>query len=390
MSAAAQHSALGASSAFRWLACPGSVRMSDGVADSGEQSPYAAEGTKAHEYAESVVTGGDPIKDIPEEMSEYVQIYTKLVQEFQKICDWHEVEHQFDLGPLNPPVDAYGTADFVGYTSKDHALIVADLKYGTGVVVEVEGNSQLMYYALGALLSFQQVQLDAGDPPVRIDKVRLVIVQPRAYHPDGHVREAVINIEDLMEFSITLIDAMHETQKPDAELIAGKHCRWCRAAAICPALLAFNQDIAQTEFAELPADEDILALAANPVSMSNDDVGHLLYRLDAIEHWINSVRMYAQNELERGRPVQGWKLVAKQARRKWADENAAYNWLFIEQKMQTENIMDSKLKSPAQIEKLITVDIPSEHIIKKSTGNKIAREASPLPEITMGSEFFNE
>ena len=135
---------------------------------------------------------------------------------------------------------------------------------------------------------------------------------------------------------------------------------------------------------------DILELAANPVSMSNDDVGHLLYRLDANEHWINSVRMYAQNELERGRPVQGWKLVAKQARRKWADENAAYNWLFIDEKMATEDIMVSKLKSPAQIEKLIKQDVPSIHTIKQSTGNKIARESSPLPEIVTGSEFFNE
>lgn len=46
------HALLGASSAHRWLECPPSARLelAAGVPDEG--SPYAAEGTAAHAYAE--------------------------------------------------------------------------------------------------------------------------------------------------------------------------------------------------------------------------------------------------------------------------------------------------------------------------------------------------
>ncbi len=380
MSSPQQHSALGASSAHRWMLCPGSVRMSENIDDSAERSPYAAEGTLAHTWAEAVLSDASApiIGDIPQEMPEYVKIYTQLIEEFIKLCDWHEIEHMFSLAELDPPVEAYGTADFVGYRASDRSLIVADLKYGTGVVVEAEDNVQLKYYAVGALLSYQAMGNTAP-----VDKVRLIIVQPRAYHPDGAVREAVIDIQDLMEFSIDLIDAMHETQKPDAKLVTGTHCRWCRAAAICPALLEKNQEIAATDF----ADPDTGGIATDPRALSHEHVGQMLGQLDSIEHWINSVRMYAQNELERGREIPGWKLVAKQARRQWANDGAVLTWA---QEKNLPIFEKPKLKSPAQVEKTLPKGqkLPDDLTVKQSSGNKIARADSPLPEVTTGSEFF--
>jgi len=54
----AVHSEFGASSAYRWMACPGSVSMSRGVPNT--SSVYAEEGTAAHEMGELAIKAGKP------------------------------------------------------------------------------------------------------------------------------------------------------------------------------------------------------------------------------------------------------------------------------------------------------------------------------------------
>ena len=377
-----QHSSLGASSAHRWMKCAGSVSLSETVEDYAEQSPYAAEGTLAHSYVEQALSPQPPDIDpleVSDEMAEHTGLYIKLIETFQEMCDWSELEHQFDLADLNPPVDAYGTADFVGYNAGDHSLIVADLKYGQGVVVEVEGNVQLMYYGLGALIEFQK-----QSPGVLVEQIRMVIVQPRAYHPDGKVRELTIPIEEMFAFADELITAMHKTQAPEPEFVAGDHCRWCRASAICPTLLDYNQKLAQMDFSEGPIKADVTGL-------SLDQLSHLLDNLDKIEHWVASVRQYAQGELTAGREIPGWKMVQKRAIRKWLDEATTISWLVADLQLPEDDITVTKLKSPAQIEKLIDDKVPDEYVTKNSSGTKLARADSNLPDAApVGSEFFND
>lgn len=57
------HAQLGPSGASRWMACPGSVRLSAGLPD--ESSPFAEEGTKAHELAEICLKQGYHPSDLP-------------------------------------------------------------------------------------------------------------------------------------------------------------------------------------------------------------------------------------------------------------------------------------------------------------------------------------
>ena len=53
------HSKLGASGAKRWLTCPGSVALSEGMPN--KSSKYAIEGTAAHQLAEEcLLSGGSP------------------------------------------------------------------------------------------------------------------------------------------------------------------------------------------------------------------------------------------------------------------------------------------------------------------------------------------
>ena len=52
--ASRKHALLSASGASRWINCPPSARLTEGMAD--KWSAYADEGTAAHEYAEIKLT----------------------------------------------------------------------------------------------------------------------------------------------------------------------------------------------------------------------------------------------------------------------------------------------------------------------------------------------
>ena len=83
-----QHSRLSASKSHRWLKCPGSVKMSEGIED--KPSKYAEEGTQAHELAERCLCSGKDMFDlmkednslvIPLEMANAIQFYVDYVRE---------------------------------------------------------------------------------------------------------------------------------------------------------------------------------------------------------------------------------------------------------------------------------------------------------------------
>ena len=84
-----KHALLSASSSYRWLRCTPSARLEQQFED--EQSPYAAEGTKAHGLAETLLnrllfdTNYDESEAEPEpysrEMSEAVSQYVDICME---------------------------------------------------------------------------------------------------------------------------------------------------------------------------------------------------------------------------------------------------------------------------------------------------------------------
>ena len=83
-----KHAKLSASGSERWLNCPGSVKAEEGYAST--SSPFAQEGTLAHELAEVCLREGtDPTKligtelsskVITEEMAYYVREYQDYVE----------------------------------------------------------------------------------------------------------------------------------------------------------------------------------------------------------------------------------------------------------------------------------------------------------------------
>lgn len=358
------HSKVGASSAKRWMACPGSVRLCDGLPE--QTSEYAAEGTRAHELAEMILSERtvDPSR-VSAEMADAVVVYTEYVFKLMNNGADVSIERRFNLVDIHASL--FGTADAVSWDEGAGVLEVIDYKHGAGVPVEVVDNPQLYYYALGALLETKH--------PAK--RVKMTIVQPRCFHPDGPIRSVEIDALELLDWSADLKEAVLATEKPDAPLKAGDHCHWCKARGFCPELKGVAQATAKRAFA---------AGKYDPAELADT-----LSKLPMIENWIKGVRELAYGEVEHGRPIPGWKLVAKRANRAWRDEGEAVRSLKA-YGLDERDIYDMKLLSPAQIEKVLgkdNKDVLEDLVTKESSGYALAPESDKRPAVKMDakSEF---
>ena len=88
--------------------------------------------------------------------------------------NWVNIERSFELKDVDK--DARGTNDASIFVPGE-TLIVYDFKYGKGVAVEAVENKQMLYYAAGA----------AGDKLMDFKTIELVIIQPRAEHPQKEI-----------------------------------------------------------------------------------------------------------------------------------------------------------------------------------------------------------
>lgn len=354
------HAIFGASSSSRWLACPGSVELSKGIVE--PPSEFAAEGTAAHELAEMVLRTelntsnwlGEKIEasgftfEVTEEMAGAVQSYVELVRAFANGYGVEPMlEHRFDLSKLQPPAPMFGTADCAFYVEGERLLHIIDLKYGRGVPVDAKGNPQLKYYALGMLLSLP------ADKPVR--RVKMTICQPRI----GNIAHDECTVEDLLDFGTELLDGVNAALRPDAPLNPSPEaCKFCKAKGKCPALRKTALAVAQDEFGEV----------LDPTTLPPEQIGSLLAKADMLEEWLRGLRAIALSQAEAGVEIPGFVLQAKRATRKWADELTVINWA-AEQGLPHSEVFDSKLKSPAALEKVVgKKNMPNDLIVSVSSG----------------------
>jgi len=357
------HAKLSPSAAERWMTCPGSVVLSQGMPN--KSSVFAEEGRQAHEIAEALLRG--ELVNAERATLDNVAGYVNHVRELAGV---RHVEQKVEVN-----ADIYGTADAVVWQEEDRHLHIVDLKYGAGVPVEVHGNLQLKIYALATLLTF-------GYPA---QQVTATIVQPRCPHPDGPVRSVTFDVVDLIDLHADLSAAVSvvgdaEQHAPEALLNAGflvpseKGCRWCRAASVCPALKRKAQTLAKQVFTKgEPYDPKALA--------------ETLDFLPILEGWIKNTREFAYEEAEKGKPIPNWKLVEKRATRKWRSDGEVAQALSAY--IPTSELYERKIISPASAEKLL----PKEHrtlldelCVKESSGHTLVSESDKRPAIRVDAK----
>ena len=325
-----KHASLGASSAHRWAYCPGSVAASADLPNT--SSPFAQEGTTAHDLAELALRTGSSALDHFEnqEMADFVSVYTEYVGRLSVEADMTMIEQRLDYGDWVP--GGFGTSDAI--VLRGDTLHVVDLKYGMGVQVYAENNPQGMLYALGAYNEISH----AAD----VQRVVITIVQPRL----DHISEWEISIPDLLKWAEWISQRAEATTEPDAPRIAGaSQCKFCLAKHNCGALLKHTTDAMLTEF------DDLENLPA-PDTLTDDQVGAALAAKGLIEGWLNAVQSHVVERLESGQGFDGFKLVAGRSSRRWIDEGVALKEL-SGMIGQDKAMTQPKLISPPQAEKAV-------------------------------------
>lgn len=407
-----KHAKLSPSGSHRWMACPGSVRLEEPFPDT--SSPEAIEGTAAHMLTEMVLTGeiesaaswiGETIL-VPEEegqdytaivvtrdMAGFVQVFIDAVMEAagdDKV--YSEVYVPLSMLAEKHGIEGMdgGTVDALVYHPADRSLDVMDLKYGTGVVVEVEGNTQLLMYALAAAM---HVVAGTGEA---LTEIRTTIGQPRAPHEDGPIRTATYTWEDITLFAKELVAAAQETQRADAPLVPGdKQCKFCRAKAVCPALRDLTVQTVQNEFAVLAGvEDDTPPPLPQPQDLTPEQVAAILGATPLIRLFLSDVAEYATQVLSQGGEIPYHKLVEGRRSREWKDEEKAVGYL--SRKLGGKgNAVVTKPLSPAQAEKALKAEfgeVPPylENLIKWEDGApRLAHESNKKPAITVASAAQN-
>lgn len=376
------HAKLSPSASERWTQCPGSIRLSEGIPN--RETEYSAEGTCAHQLAERCLSKGtDAIDYLGVELKAGAYTFKvdqDMIDAVQTYVDWAralpgdaeiEYEQKLDLTFVHP--EMFGTGDLVAYVPSERRLIVADYKHGRGVAVDPEENSQAKSYALGAAMRMH----NRG-----VDRIDIVIVQPRCPHPAGSVRVWSTDAVALLDWSADLKESALATEDPEARLRPGDWCKFCPAAATCPALADLALETARADFAN-----DGTLLVPDPAKLDRAALAIALDRALIIEGWIKRVREVAHHEAEAGRAVPGWKLVAKRATRKWRlPEERIADTLGMLTHLQADDIYERSMRSPAQVEKLLGKKLAASVlpglIEKTSSGAVLAPENDPRPALS--------
>lgn len=389
-----------ASQLERIFACPGSAVLSADAQRTSTQ--YSAWGTACHELAADALSKdddvyfarfGDPIKadgfdfEIDDEMIECARAYTQYVRDVAADDGVILVEQrvQFDqyLG-LPDQHKAYGTADAI--VVKGTEMIVVDLKTGRGVEVDADC-AQLKAYALGAL--------EIAETVADVDRVRLVIVQPRA----GGIKEHDLELGELLAWAQGHAQPAAQRVLDSVDRLLVEHlvpgesqCRFCPAKATCPAL---RDAVSLTTMVDQPASPDEFREAALIDAAAFGDLEWLsacLSQVDMIEDWCKAVRTEAERRLQAGQPVPGWKLVAgKKGPRQWSEPDLVEEMFRDTFRLPREVIYEQKLISPTAAEKLFKQGLIGDQqwartqvAITQSTGKAhVAPAADPRPALVI-------
>lgn len=306
----ANHAILSASASHRWLNCPPSVRLTERIPDNG--SIYAAEGNEAHELCEFKLRqllgmdaqnpldtpGGLQYYDtvMEDAATGYVSFVMEQLEEIKRTCVDPIVMVEQRLNFSRWVQDGFGTGDAV--IVADGTLHVIDFKYGTGVPVSAEGNSQMRLYALGALDMFGELY--------DIDTVVTTIYQPRL----ASISTDTISKDDLLDWAEnTLRPLADQAYKGEGDLNAGSWCRFCKLRNTCRKRAEANLAMAQHDF-------------KLPPTLSDEEIAVILDKLDDLISWAGDVKEYALNAALHGTRFHGWKLVEGRSNRRYTDEAA--------------------------------------------------------------------
>lgn len=420
------HAVLSASASKRWLNCPPSARLEQRFPN--ETSVYAAEGTFCHSKGEAKLRrylgekAADPqsdefdtdeIENISDTYSQFViGIAEEMKQNMHGIDPLLMVEVRVDYSYLVP--GGFGTSDavLIGRDADGRGVLhIADLKTGRGVYVDVQHNTQLMLYALGALHDYGYLQ--------DIDIVRMSIVQPR--------------LENINTFEMTAADlrSWGESIKPIARLAfegkgeqkPGDWCRFCRAKAVCKACADEALALTKDEFVDLDSDkvledgtgstgesedEDInipdqseaaedlydcdrdTVVMKEPGLLTKEQIERILPTLNRIQNWIEGVFAYVNGEaINHGVKWEGYKVVEGRSRRQFSNTDDVVK-ACVEAGLPEDSLYKRELLTLTELEKKLGkkrfVSVLGQYVLKPPGKLTVVPVTDPREAVDVGAD----
>ena len=300
------HAICPSSSSFRWTRCPPSARINAQASD--RASPFSKQGTDAHALCEHLVNKAlrrptrDPTEDLEyydQEMQEAAEGYRDFVmeqiEEIRKTCPnpYIGIEQRLDFSDWVP--EGFGTGDCI--IVADGIAHVIDFKYGLGILVKAEENTQLMCYGLGILENFGNLY--------NIHSIRMSIYQPRRENVDTWE----IRTEDLLRWAEeVLAPAAKLAYEGKGDFHAGEHCRFCSIQNTCRERANYYMELMRHKLNE-------------PAELTDDEIELILPKIEGLVSWAADLKEYVLNQALTGKKYRGFKVVEGRSVRKYKDED---------------------------------------------------------------------
>lgn len=370
------HARLGPSNA-RWPKCPGSIREEERYPDvSGEA---AIDGTGSHLLLEMCLENsvpaatydtqvigvnhpdnlggwmvdGERVRRVQMCLDYITRRVGELKQEYPNSVVSVSSESRADPGGAFGRDDWWGTCDITiiarnKFTGDVFFIEVADYKDGK-VWVDVRDNTQLISYLFGQMRPYVGSGPDQVRPfnPEAVGKCRITIVQPKT---NPVVRYDDVSVSEVISTAEDMAHAARLTDDPDAVLIDGSHCRWCKASpkrgGHCAAKTDRSVRSIDMEGSELSL---LNKVVADPKSFSESQLAELADAEEGVVTAFEKVKDEIASRIEQGISVPGWAMKPGRSSRKWTEDEDTVAKKLKSRRLKKDEIYPSKLISVAQL-----------------------------------------
>jgi len=314
-----KHARKSLSASPRWYRCPGSIWREEKYID--VSSPAAIDGTGSHLLLEKLLKHhlrnepwveedfvcqniGLGNEDKPDgwlvDKERYARVMVAVEYVKKRMKEMGEGTFLLVESKTNPGLkygieDMWGTVDITLLNSSEIEVI----DYKDGFTYVDESTEQLVGYAAGQI-DYSLIERFS------VSKVKKTIIQPKIE------RDPIRSLSHTVEQNTILMDKLSEAarlaENPNAPLLSGDHCKWCKHRTNCEERnnVAFN-----------------MLEGLHPSKMLNKQLSSSLDNISTIEDFIENLKEEAKNRISDGEKLSGWGIETKFKTRVWIDENDA-------------------------------------------------------------------
>ena len=361
------HQTRSPSKAYRYLACPGSIREEAAYPDP-PSGPGAIDGTHSHSLLEHCIKGGmgSPLSmvgvKLKDHEGEFVidrgraeRVELALVYVRSRVGPLGTVVPERRVSPahLIGRTDMDGTCDMTIVTPEE--LEVIDYKDGMNEVT-AQDNPQLELYALGVLAGYKLPV--NGEYPFK--RVRMTIIQPKMALRGGQpITSHVVTVQEMMGKIGKYVVGGAATDAPDAPLVSGPHCKYCKHKACSTRAGNVMKELGMSfpildQVVPLNPVTELSQQAANlePNKMPPEQIAQIMLAAPLVRQMIEAVEEEALARLKAGAKIPGLKVVHGRGSRSWALPEDEMATKLIGMGIPKGEVYETKLLSVAKVEKL--------------------------------------